>query len=119
MDNNLFQITKALRVFLEVEPLLDSDIRRSSASTRGGSGFAMAIGAFLSRSWAPQRLLSSSSLFRRNAVIGYGVGLFAFMLALALRFALEASIPKFPFITFIPAIIISAFLAGTRAGIFC
>lgn len=79
----------------------------------------MAIDAFLGGSWAPQRLLSRSSLFRRNVVLGYAIGLVGFILALAARFALDGAIPAFPFITFIPAVIISAFLAGSRAGSFC
>lgn len=68
---------------------------------------------------AAQRLLSASSTFRRNVALSYGFGLSAFIAALVLRFALEAAIPRFPFITFIPAIIITAFLAGTRSGAFC
>ncbi|NCP14715.1 MAG: DUF4118 domain-containing protein [Sphingomonadales bacterium] len=68
---------------------------------------------------APQRLLSRSSLFRRNAVLGYAVGLATFIVALAARVILDHAIPQFPFITFIPAVIISAFLAGSRAGWFC
>jgi two-component sensor histidine kinase/PAS domain-containing protein len=79
----------------------------------------MMVGTFSCSSWAPQRLLSRSSLLRRNVELGYAVGLVAFILALALRVALDAAIPKFPFITFIPAVIISAFLAGSRAGTFC
>ncbi len=79
----------------------------------------MAIHAFSPGSRAPQRLLSKSSLLRRNVVLGYAVGLVAFILALALRVALDAAIPRFPFITFIPAVIISAFLAGSRAGTLC
>lgn len=92
---------------------------RAQPSTQGDFRAAMAIDAFLPGSWAPQRLLLSSSLFRREVVLGYAVGLVAFSVALALRVALDAAIPKFPFITFIPAVIISAFLAGSRAGTFC
>lgn len=79
----------------------------------------MVIGTFSRGGWTPQRLLSRSSLLRRNVLVTYAVGLVAFILALAARFALEAAIPAFPFITFIPAVIISAFLAGSRAGTFC
>lgn len=78
----------------------------------------MARGVFLG--WlAPQRLLLSSSPFRRNAICGYAIGVIAFLLALALRLLLDTAIPEFPFITFIPAVIIAAFLAGSRAGILC
>ena len=52
-------------------------------------------------------------------MLSYGVGLAAFIPALALRFGLEVTIPNFPYITFIPAVIISAFLAGSRAGVLC
>lgn len=80
---------------------------------------AMAIDAFLPGSRAPQKLLSSSSFLRRNAALGYAVGVVAFILALALRVVLDEEIPRFPFITFIPAVIISAFFAGLRAGSLC
>lgn len=73
--------------------------------------------AYTSR--AAQRLLSGSSALRSNAVLSYGIGVTAFIPALALRFALEAAIPVFPYITFIPAVIISAFLGGSRAGVLC
>lgn len=52
-------------------------------------------------------------------MFSYGVGVAAFIPALALRFALEVAIPNFPYITFIPAVIISAFLAGSRAASLC
>ena len=52
-------------------------------------------------------------------MLGYGVAFVAFIAALATRFALEGAIPDFPFITFIPAVIISAFLAGSRSGLVC
>ena len=68
---------------------------------------------------AAQRVLSGSSVLRTNVMFSYGVGLAAFIPALALRFALEIAIPNFPYITFIPAVIISAFLAGSRAGVLC
>lgn len=69
---------------------------------------------------AAQQLLSRSSILRRNVVLGYGVGLVAFIAALVLRFWLDATLPPgFPFLTFIPAVIISAFLAGSRAGLLC
>lgn len=66
-----------------------------------------------------QRVLSGSSVLRTNVIFSYGVGLAAFIPALALRFALEIAIPNFPYITFFPAVIISAFLAGYRAAVLC
>ena len=80
---------------------------------------AMFNSAYSRGSNAAQYLLSESSTLRSNVVLRYSVGLAAFTLALALRFGLEVAIPSFPFITFIPAVIISAFLAGSRAGVFC
>ncbi len=68
---------------------------------------------------AAQRILSGSSILRSNAVLSYGVGVAAFIPALALRFLLEVAIPNFPYITFIPAVIISAVLAGSRGGVLC
>lgn len=66
-----------------------------------------------------QQLLSGSSILRINVVLSYGIGLATFIAALVVRFSLDATIPHFPFITFIPAVVISAFLAGSRAGILC
>ena len=79
----------------------------------------MPINAFSRGSRAAQQLLSRYSVLRANVVLGYGVGLVAFILAIILRFLLNTMIPNFPFITFIPAVIITAFLAGSRAGAFC
>lgn len=52
-------------------------------------------------------------------MLGYAVGLVAFTLALVARLWLEDYIPKYPYITFIPAIVISALLTGSRPAIFC
>lgn len=79
----------------------------------------MTVGDFSRGSYAGQQLLSGSSILRQNAILRYGVGLAAFIFALIVRFALEVAIPDFPYITFIPAVIISAFLAGSRAGLLC
>lgn len=80
----------------------------------------MAIGAFLGGAFGGERLLLKSSFFRGNVILGYGVGLVAFIIALALRFMLDVTLPPgFPFLTFIPAVIISAFLGGSRAGVIC
>lgn len=79
----------------------------------------MTDSAFTRGSKVGQQLLSRSSALRSNAALSFSVGLIAFIPALALRFGLEVAIPNFPYITFIPAVIISAFLAGSRAGIFC
>lgn len=68
-------------------------------------------------SQAAQQLLSGSSILRGNVALSYGIGLVLFIAAVALRFGLEPAIPDFPYIPFIPAVIISAFLAGTRGGV--
>ena len=68
---------------------------------------------------AAQRILSGSSTLRSNVVFSYSIGLVSFIAALAVRFELEVAIPNFPYITFIPAVIISAFVyAGqdTKSG---
>lgn len=77
----------------------------------------MADTALLSGSQAGKQLLSRSSALRSNVVLGYGVGFAAFIVALVLRFWIDEALPPgFPFLTFIPAVIITAFLAGSRAG---
>jgi hypothetical protein len=73
--------------------------------------------ALLSGSQAGKQLLSGSSVLRSNVVLGYGVGSAAFIVGLVLRFWIDETLPPgFPFLTFIPAVIITAFLAGSRAG---
>ncbi len=57
---------------------------------------------------------------RNNAVIGYIIAIAAFAIALLLRFALQEVFPPgFPYLTFFPAVILTAFVAGTRPGILC
>lgn len=80
----------------------------------------MAESALLDDMWVGQQLLFRSSVLRSNVMLGYGVGVAAFVFALVLRFWLDGTLPPgFPFLTFIPAVIISAFLAGWRAATFC
>lgn len=80
----------------------------------------MIIGAGLRERLGAQRLLSKSAIFRANLALGYSFSLFAFAIALALRFLLDDTLPPgFPFLTFFPAVIISAFIAGTRPGLLC
>ena len=65
-------------------------------------------------------LIGADAPFRRNPWLGYGLGLAAFLAALALRHWLAPMLPPgYPYITFFPAVILTAFLAGLRAGIFC
>lgn len=98
---------------------LDSDGALSQPRICGGHP-AMITGAGLRESLGAQRLLSKSAIFRANPALGYGFSLAAFGMALALRFLLQDALPPgFPFLTFFPAVIISAFVAGTRAGLLC
>lgn len=73
---------------------------------------------FLGR-FVPMRLLLSSSPFRTNGLVSFVIGVASFAIALTMRILLDPLIPAFPFITFIPAVIIAAFLGGTRAGALC
>lgn len=64
----------------------------------------------------PDCRLGLSRLVHRP-LLGYGVGLLLFAVALALRGALDQSLPPgFPYVTFFPAVILTAFLAGTGPG---
>jgi len=65
------------------------------------------------------RLVSPSADTSR-ALVGLAVALFAFATALALRFGLDEVLPPgFPFLTFFPAVIITAVFCGVWAGSFC
>lgn len=58
--------------------------------------------------------------FRRQALLAYGLAFLSFAAALATRFAIADHLPPgYPFITFFPAVIITAFLSGRRAGALC
>lgn len=58
--------------------------------------------------------------FRNLSVAGLAVGVAMFAVALALRFALDATLPPgFPYLTFFPAVIITAFVGGVPGGIVC
>lgn len=55
---------------------------------------------------------------QRPALFRYGVAVLAFLAALAARLWLEGSLPPgFPFLTFFPAVILTAFVAGLGPGI--
>jgi two-component sensor histidine kinase len=56
--------------------------------------------------------------WRHSPFVAYGFGLIAFALAFLLRSQLEGVMPGgFPFVTFLPAVILTAFVAGLRPGI--
>ena len=57
---------------------------------------------------------------RERPVLGYGLALAAFAIALALRFEISPALPPgFPYLTFFPAVILTTFLAGLGPGILC
>lgn len=57
---------------------------------------------------------------RGRPLLGYGLATATFAAALLARFALDGALPPgFPFLTFFPAVIATAFLAGPRAGVLC
>lgn len=65
-------------------------------------------------------LIGAKSLFRQDPWLGYGLGAAAFVAALGLRHWLAPVLPAgYPYITFFPAVILTAFLAGLRPGVFC
>ncbi len=58
------------------------------------------------------------TLFQQYPVARYGFAIVLFIAALALRFAMEGMLPPgFPFLTFFPAVVVTAFLCGTGPGI--
>ena len=63
-------------------------------------------------------LLEVADRFRQRPVLAYSTGLFAFALALAVRFAFNGLLPAgFPYLTFFPAVLLTAFFCGTGPGI--
>lgn len=64
--------------------------------------------------------ISSFDLSGRPAPARFGFAVLTFLIALGIRFSLESSLPPgFPFLTFFPAVIITAFVAGSGAGGVC
>src|SRR5580693_5547964 len=57
-----------------------------------------------------------TAMLRDNRAAGYAFALAAIALALLARFLLAGQIGGFPFLTFIPAILLTSFLCGWRAG---
>lgn len=69
-----------------------------------------------SRAW----ISDLSSAIRARQKLAYGLAILAFALALAARFALVDILAQgFPYLTFFPAVILTAFFCGTGAGILC
>ena len=71
------------------------------------------------RSWG-HRTLERLPLATRRPWIGYGVGAALAGVALAIRLLLAGILPSgFPFLTFFPAVVTTAFLFGRGPGIWC
>ncbi|NGP17222.1 DUF4118 domain-containing protein [Devosia aurantiaca] len=63
-------------------------------------------------------LLSHGEWFRKRPAIAYATAIMAFAIALAVRFALNGVLPAgFPYLTFFPAVLLTAFFCGTGPGI--
>lgn len=63
-------------------------------------------------------LLDTAEQFRRRPRLSYITALAAFALALMVRFALNDVLPTgFPYLTFFPAVLLTAFFCGTGPGI--
>lgn len=63
-------------------------------------------------------LLNGAEWFRGRPLVALSVGLAAFALALGIRFVLDDVLPSgFPYLTFFPAVLLTAFFCGAPAGI--
>lgn len=59
-------------------------------------------------------------LFQQNPILGYALAVLSAGLAFYVRWALDGVLPPgFPYLTFFPAVILTAFLAGMWPGILC
>jgi two-component sensor histidine kinase len=63
-------------------------------------------------------LLSHGAWFRERPMVAYATSLMGFVIALGVRFALNDVLPSgFPYLTFFPAVLLTAFFCGTGPGI--
>lgn len=68
-------------------------------------------------SWA-DRLFRAAMRLQERPKLCYAIALAAFGFALALRFAVNEALPSgFPYLTFFPAVLLTAFFCGTGPGI--
>lgn len=66
------------------------------------------------------RFLRWAARFRARTVVAYGVAFGAFLLALLTRFSVDGFLGSgFPFLTFFPAIVITALVCGRGPGVLC
>lgn len=64
--------------------------------------------------------MNVGKVVRGRPVLGYGMGVVTFLIALWGRHALDGVLPQgFPYLTFFPAVILTTFVAGTGAGVLC
>ena len=64
------------------------------------------------------RLFGTAAALRQRPLLGYAIALLAFLAALGVRFAVNGVLPAgFPYLTFFPAVLLTAFFCGTRPGI--
>lgn len=63
-------------------------------------------------------LLGIAERFRRRPALAYGTAILSFAIALGLRFGLVDVLPSgFPYLTFFPAVLLTAFFCGTGPGL--
>lgn len=66
------------------------------------------------------RLLRAGARFGHDHYLGYGLAIVSFAAALLLRHELSDILPPgFPYLTFFPAVIVTAFFAGLWPGLLC
>ncbi|MBS9477344.1 sensor histidine kinase [Ancylobacter radicis] len=66
------------------------------------------------------RLVRLARPLRESRLLADAFGVAMFLMALALRFAVDSVLPPgFPFLTFFPAVILTTFFCGLRPGITC
>lgn len=63
-------------------------------------------------------LFDATEVVRRHPWLGYALGLAGFALALWARFEIGDALVGFPYITFFPVVILTAFIGGTGPGVF-
>lgn len=65
------------------------------------------------------RLAFTRSPFRRSEFLGLAFAVAAFLIAVLIRSALVSGQGEYPFLTFYPAVILTAYFAGTKPAILC
>jgi two-component sensor histidine kinase len=74
----------------------------------------------LTLSDAGARLFAMAMRFRANRPLSYALAVGSFLLALGVRFAINDLLPAgFPYLTFFPAVLLTALLGGLLPGVLC